>query len=96
LERFTIDLTERAEQGKLDRRLIQLEIQREALKKEKDKASKQRLKDLESEIGELEREFADLEEILSGTFGPGDTIAVGIADGKLMFLSPAIDAPTGS
>jgi ATP-dependent Clp protease ATP-binding subunit ClpB len=48
---------------KLDRRLIQLKIEREALKKEKDKASKKRLADLETNIKELEREYADLEEI---------------------------------
>ncbi|MBS0231275.1 MAG: ATP-dependent chaperone ClpB [Proteobacteria bacterium] len=46
-----------------ERRLIQLKIQREALKKEKDKESKQRLADLESEIDVLEREYSDLEEI---------------------------------
>ncbi len=51
------------ELDKLERRLIQLKIQREALKKEKDKASKQRLKVLQEEIDELERAFADLEEI---------------------------------
>ena len=46
-----------------ERRLIQLKIQREALKKEKDDASKQRLADLEAEITTLERAFNDLEEI---------------------------------
>ncbi|WP_460758384.1 ATP-dependent chaperone ClpB [Lysobacter fragariae] len=46
-----------------ERRLIQLKIQREALKKEKDDASKQRLADLEDEIARLEREFNDLEEV---------------------------------
>ncbi|WP_058835489.1 ATP-dependent chaperone ClpB [Luteimonas abyssi] len=46
-----------------ERRLIQLKIQREALKKEKDDASKQRLADLESEIATLEREYNDLEEV---------------------------------
>ncbi len=46
-----------------ERRLIQLKIQREALKKEKDEASKQRLADLEAEIAVLERAFNDLEEI---------------------------------
>ncbi|MEZ5460627.1 ATP-dependent chaperone ClpB [Dokdonella sp.] len=46
-----------------ERRLIQLKIQREALKKEKDSESRQRLADLESEIDALEREFSDLEEI---------------------------------
>ena len=46
-----------------ERRLIQLKIQREALKKEKDKESKQRLADLETEIAALEREFNDLEEV---------------------------------
>ena len=48
---------------RLERRLIQQKIQREALKKEKDEASRQRLADLEETIGELEREFSDLEEI---------------------------------
>ncbi len=48
---------------RLERRLIQLKIQREALKKEKDEASKKRLADLEQEIDELEREFADLDEV---------------------------------
>ena len=48
---------------RLERRLIQQKIQREALKKEKDKASRQRLADLEETIEELEREFSDLEEI---------------------------------
>jgi ATP-dependent Clp protease ATP-binding subunit ClpB len=48
---------------KLERRLIQLKIEREALKKEKDDASKKRLADLESEIKTLEKEYADLEEI---------------------------------
>ncbi len=46
-----------------ERRLIQLKIQREALKKEKDEASKKRLADLQDEIGKLEREYNDLEEI---------------------------------
>jgi len=48
---------------KLDRRLVQLKIEREALKKESDEASKKRLDALQHEIDELEREFADLEEI---------------------------------
>ena len=48
---------------RLERRLIQLKIQREALKKETDDASKKRLADLEEEISELEREFADLDEV---------------------------------
>ncbi|WP_407354142.1 ATP-dependent chaperone ClpB [Luteimonas sp. R10] len=46
-----------------ERRLIQLKIQREALKKEKDPESKQRLSDLETEIEALEREYNDLEEV---------------------------------
>ena len=46
-----------------ERRLIQLKIQREALKKEKDDASKQRLADLEEEIKGLERDYNDLEEV---------------------------------
>ena len=48
---------------KLDRRLIQLKIEREAVKKEHDEASQKRLALIEDEIGKLEREYADLEEI---------------------------------
>ena len=48
---------------RLERRLIQLKIEREALKKESDTASKKRRASLEEEIGKLEREFSDLEEI---------------------------------
>ncbi len=48
---------------KLDRKLIQLKIEREALKKESDDASKKHLDELETEIQNLEREYADLEEI---------------------------------
>lgn len=51
------------EMDRLGRRLIQLKIEREALCKECDDASKRRLADLESEITKLEREFSDLEEI---------------------------------
>ncbi len=51
------------EMDRLERRLIQLKIQREALKKESDPASRQRLADLEKDIDKLEREFSDLEEI---------------------------------
>jgi len=51
------------EMDKLDRRLIQLKIEREALKKEKDEASKRRLATLEADIKKLEREYSDLEEI---------------------------------
>ena len=51
------------ELDKLDRRLIQLKIEREAVKKEKDEASKKRLSGLEEEIAKLSREYSDLEEI---------------------------------
>src|SRR6202158_4561100 len=48
---------------RLDRRLIQLKIEREAVKKEKDAASKKRLELIEQEISKLEREYADLDEV---------------------------------
>jgi len=48
---------------KLDRRLIQLQIEREAVKKEKDEASKKRLGLIEDEIAKLQREYADLDEL---------------------------------
>lgn len=48
---------------KLERRLIQLKIEREALKKEHDEASKKRLEDLQHTIDELELNYSDLEEV---------------------------------
>ena len=51
------------EMDKLERRLIQLKIEREALKKEDDPASKKRLEVLKGDIKILEKEYSDLEEI---------------------------------
>src|SRR5690554_1233356 len=51
------------EMDRLDRRLIQLKMEREHLKKETDEATKKRLAKLEQQIDELEREYADLDEI---------------------------------
>jgi ATP-dependent Clp protease ATP-binding subunit ClpB len=51
------------ELDRLERRLIQLKIQREMLKKETDEASKKRLADLDTDISKQEREFSDLNEI---------------------------------
>ncbi|HEV3239426.1 MAG TPA: ATP-dependent chaperone ClpB, partial [Casimicrobiaceae bacterium] len=48
---------------RLERRIIQLKIEREAVKKEKDEASRKRLASIEDEIHRLEREYADLDEI---------------------------------
>lgn len=48
---------------KLERRMIQLKIEREAMKKEKDEASQKRLTLIEDELTSAEREYADLEEI---------------------------------
>lgn len=51
------------EMDRLDRRLIQLKIEREALKKESDEASLRRLENLEKDIADLERDYADLDEV---------------------------------
>jgi ATP-dependent Clp protease ATP-binding subunit ClpB len=48
---------------RLERRIIQLKIEREALKKEKDEASRRRLATLEETLRSLEKEYADLEEV---------------------------------
>ncbi|MGB0449698.1 MAG: ATP-dependent chaperone ClpB, partial [Porticoccaceae bacterium] len=48
---------------RLERRLIQLKIEREAVKKDKDEASRKRLEKLEDDIATLGKEYADLEEI---------------------------------
>ncbi|QIM69015.1 ATP-dependent chaperone ClpB [Basfia succiniciproducens] len=59
---------------RLDRRIIQLKLEQQALKKEEDEASRKRLDMLEKELSEKEREYAELEEVwksekaaLSGT-----------------------------
>lgn len=51
------------EMDRLERRLIQLKMEREALRKESDDASKKRLLDLESQLEGIEREYADLDEV---------------------------------
>ena len=62
--RIRIEIDSKPEaMDKLERRIIQLKIEREALKKESDDASLKRLEDLESRLEELEKEFADLEEV---------------------------------
>ncbi len=62
--RIRMEIDSRPESmDRLDRRLIQLKIERVALKKESDEASRKRLAALEEEIGRLEREYAELEEI---------------------------------
>ena len=62
--RIRIEIDSKPEaMDRLERRIIQLKIEREALKKESDEASRKRLEDLELQLAELEREFADLEEV---------------------------------
>ncbi len=51
------------EMDRLDRRIIQLKIEREALKKETDEASKKRLGSLQEELDDLEKRYADLDEV---------------------------------
>ena len=60
---------------KLERRLIQLKIEREAVKKEKDEASKKRHALIEEEISKLAREYADLEEIWKSEKGAAEGTA---------------------
>ena len=62
--RIRIEIDSKPEaMDRLERRIIQLKIEREALKKESDEASQKRLGDLEAQLSELEKEFSDLEEI---------------------------------
>ena len=62
--RIRIEIDSKPESmDRLERRIIQLKIEREALKKESDEASRKRLEDLETQLAELEREYADLEEV---------------------------------
>jgi len=62
--RIRIEIDSKPEEmDRLERRIIQLKIEREALKKESDDASVKRLGDIELQLDELEKEFSDLEEI---------------------------------
>ncbi len=62
--RIRIEIDSKPEaMDRLERRIIQLKIEREALKKESDEASQKRLGDLEEQLVELEREFSDLDEV---------------------------------
>jgi ATP-dependent Clp protease ATP-binding subunit ClpB len=62
--RIRIEIDSKPEaMDKLERRIIQLKIEREALNKESDDASRKRLDDLQEQLVELEREFGDLEEV---------------------------------
>lgn len=65
--RIRIEMDSKPEDlDKLNRRIIQLKIEREALKKETDQASKKRFQDLEKQLAELEKELASQEEIWRG------------------------------
>ncbi|MBL8414860.1 MAG: ATP-dependent chaperone ClpB [Propionivibrio sp.] len=62
--RIRMEIDSRPEvMDKLDRRMIQLKIEREAVRKEKDEASKKRMHLIEDELLKLEREYNDLEEV---------------------------------
>ena len=62
--RIRIEIDSKPEEmDRLERKIIQLRIEREALKKESDDASKKRLEDLDAQLADLDREFADLEEV---------------------------------
>jgi len=62
--RIRIEIDSKPESmDRLERRIIQLKIEREALRKESDEASKKRLGDLQSQLADLEREYADLEQV---------------------------------
>jgi ATP-dependent Clp protease ATP-binding subunit ClpB len=62
--RIRIEIDSKPEaMDRLERRIIQLKIEREALNKESDEASRKRLEDLEAQLAELEKEFADLDEV---------------------------------
>src|SRR6202008_4380076 len=62
--RIKMEIDSKPEQmDKLDRRIIQLKIEREAVKKEKDEASRKRLGLIETQVKRLTKEYADLEEV---------------------------------
>src|SRR4030095_6759809 len=59
------------ELDRLDRRIVQLKMEREALKKESDDASRKRLQALDAQLKDLEREYSDLEEGWKGEKAAG-------------------------
>ena len=62
--RIRMEIDSKPEQlDRLDRRLIQLKIEREAVRKDEDQSARQRLEKIEAEIAELEADYAQLEEI---------------------------------
>jgi ATP-dependent Clp protease ATP-binding subunit ClpB len=62
--RIRIEIDSKPEaMDRLERRIIQLKIEREALKKESDEASRKRLTDIEEQLNDLEKQYSDLEEI---------------------------------
>jgi len=62
--RIRIEIDSKPEEmDKLDRRIIQLKIEREALKKESDEASVRRLGDIEEQLADLEKDYSDLDEV---------------------------------
>ena len=62
--RIRIEIDSKPEEmDRLERRIIQLKIEREALNKESDEASRKRLEDIEAQLSDLEKEFSDLEEV---------------------------------
>jgi len=62
--RIRIEIDSKPEEmDRLERRIIQFKIEREALNKESDEASRKRLEDLETQLEALEKEFSDLEEV---------------------------------
>jgi ATP-dependent Clp protease ATP-binding subunit ClpB len=62
--RIRIEIDSKPEaMDRLERRIIQLKIEREALKKESDEASRKRLSDIEEQLSDLEKQYSDLEEI---------------------------------
>jgi len=62
--RIRMEIDSKPEQlDRLERRLIQLKVESQALKKEEDEAARKRLEKLTEDITRLEREYADLEEV---------------------------------
>ncbi|MEQ8205858.1 MAG: AAA family ATPase, partial [Woeseia sp.] len=62
--RIRIEIDSKPESmDRLERRIIQLKIEREALKKESDDASRKRLDDIEAQLADLEKQYSDLEEV---------------------------------
>jgi len=80
---------------RLDRRLIQLKVEAQALKKEEDEAAKKRFVKLQEDIAKLEKEYSDLEEIWKSEKGRGAGLGADPAEDRAVAYRTRGGTPQG-